>query len=71
MISSLEKKPANGGTPAMASVAIPMVTKVTGSVLAQPAHVAHVLRVGRVVRGVQGVVHGVDHRAASPGRGRP
>ncbi len=30
MISSLEKKPANGGNPAMASVAMPMVAKVTG-----------------------------------------
>ena len=54
-ISSLEKKPANGGMPAMASVAINMVVKVVGMRPCQAAHIPHVLF----------AAHGVDHRARS------
>ena len=52
-ISSFDQKPANGGTPAIASQPTMNVAAVTGIELAQRAHPAHVLL----------VVHAVDHRA--------
>ena len=48
-------KPANGGTPQIASVAARKVRKVIGILLAQPAHLAHVLL----------AAHRVDHRAGA------
>ena len=43
MISSLDMKPANGGTPQSASVAARKVQNVIGMLMAQAAHLAHVL----------------------------
>ena len=60
-IASFEKKPASGGMPAIARVAIRNVAYVTGIFFLRPPMWSH----------VQVVAHGVHDRSPPRGRGRP